>query len=81
MLSSTTKIYKLYGTSNLLLYKEKNVINYRPGGFHPVILEDTLKDGRYKIYHKLGHGGFSTVWVARDSKYIAALLTVCFQAC
>ncbi|KAH6846962.1 kinase-like domain-containing protein [Chaetomium sp. MPI-CAGE-AT-0009] len=39
---------------------------YRPGGFHPVCLGDTFKDGRYKVYHKLGWGGFSTVWLARD---------------
>lgn len=39
---------------------------YRPGGYHPVHLGDVLKDGRYKILHKLGFGGYSTVWVARD---------------
>lgn len=80
MLGSTIEIYELYGTSNLLLFKEENVLNYRPGGFHPVILGDALKDRRYKIYHKLGYGSFSTVWFARDSKYIAALLTICFEA-
>jgi serine/threonine-protein kinase SRPK3 len=75
------EIYELYGTSNLLLFEEENVLNYRAGGYHPVALGDTLKDGRYKIYHKLGYGGFSTVWVARDSKYVAALLTIRFQLC
>ncbi|KAK6223466.1 Serine/threonine-protein kinase spk-1 [Colletotrichum tabaci] len=39
---------------------------YEPGGFHPVHLGDTF-DGRYKVVHKLGFGGFSTVWLARDS--------------
>ncbi|KAI9676538.1 MAG: hypothetical protein M1817_000697 [Caeruleum heppii] len=62
------EISEIYGTWNLLLYEEENVLNYRPGGYHPVVLGDTLKDGRYKIHHKLGHGGFSTVWVARDSE-------------
>ena len=38
---------------------------YEPGGFHPVHLGDTYDD-RYKIIHKLGSGGFSTVWLARD---------------
>ncbi|KPM34602.1 hypothetical protein AK830_g11978 [Neonectria ditissima] len=40
---------------------------YEPGGFHPAVLGDTLCDGRYTIRHKLGHGGFSIVWLARDS--------------
>ncbi|KAM7187460.1 Protein kinase-like domain containing protein [Rhypophila sp. PSN 637] len=46
----------------------EDVEMYRPGGFHPVHLGDTLDDGpaRYKIVHKLGSGGFSTVWLARD---------------
>ena len=39
---------------------------YRPGGFHPVHLGDTFKEGRYRVIHKLGHGGFSTIWLARD---------------
>ena len=59
-------VFKLYGTSNLLLVKEENVLNYRRGGYHPVALGDTLQNGRYEICHKLGYGGFSTVWAARD---------------
>ncbi|KAK5683986.1 hypothetical protein LTS10_003850 [Elasticomyces elasticus] len=43
----------------------ENVEGYRPGGYHPVHLGDTL-DGRYRILHKLGAGGFSTTWLARD---------------
>ncbi|THY32489.1 kinase-like protein [Aureobasidium pullulans] len=39
---------------------------YRSGGYHPVRLGDAFKHGRYKVLHKLGHGGFSTVWIARD---------------
>lgn len=46
---------------------------YRPGGYHPTLLGDTFKDGRYKILHKLGWGGYSTVWVARDQRYIPAI--------
>lgn len=40
--------------------------NYEPGGFHPVHLGDVY-DGRYQVVHKLGFGGFSTVWLARDT--------------
>ncbi|EAQ90408.1 hypothetical protein CHGG_02343 [Chaetomium globosum CBS 148.51] len=46
----------------------ESLYNYRPGGFHPVNLGDTLQDGRYVIRHKLGYGGFSTVWLARDTQ-------------
>ncbi|RFU28879.1 hypothetical protein B7463_g7462, partial [Scytalidium lignicola] len=50
------------------LYTEENVSMYKPGGFHPVCLGDTFKDGRYEIYHKLGFGGYSTVWLAKDKQ-------------
>jgi len=41
---------------------------YQKGGYHPVTLGDTLKAGRYKVVHKLGWGGYSTVWAARDQR-------------
>ena len=44
----------------------EDIEGYRPGGFHPVHLEDTLGE-RYKILHKLGSGGLSTTWLARDT--------------
>ncbi|KAE9364021.1 kinase-like protein [Stipitochalara longipes BDJ] len=46
---------------------------YAPGGFHPVHMGE-IYHNRYKILHKLGCGGFSTVWLARDvllSRYVA----------
>jgi serine/threonine-protein kinase SRPK3 len=49
-------------------------LNYRTGGFHPVHLSDVFKKGRYTVIHKLGHGGFATVWLARDGirqRYVA----------
>ncbi|KZT06982.1 kinase-like protein [Laetiporus sulphureus 93-53] len=39
---------------------------YRPGGFHPVTIGQVFAGGRYKALHKLGFGGSSTVWLARD---------------
>ncbi|KAL9102567.1 MAG: hypothetical protein Q9163_002285 [Psora crenata] len=39
---------------------------YRKGGYHPTHLGDYLKDGRYKIIHKLGWGAYATVWLAKD---------------
>lgn len=54
---------------------------YRPGGYHPVHIHDTLDEGRYRIIHKLGYGGFSTVWLCRDTKadgdiYVAVKILV-----
>lgn len=39
---------------------------YRKGGYHPTHLGDIFKDGRYKVMHKLGWGGYGTVWLAKD---------------
>jgi serine/threonine-protein kinase SRPK3 len=32
-----------------------------------VSIGDVFADGRYKVLHKLGFGGSSTIWLARDS--------------
>lgn len=53
---------------NNLLYTQEPLSKYKPGGYHPVALGDTFKNGRYEIHHKLGYGGFSTVWLARDKE-------------
>ena len=42
--------------------------DYTTDGFHPVLLGDTLNDGRYRIVHKLGFGAVGTVWLARDNR-------------
>ncbi|GFF72119.1 protein kinase dsk1 [Aspergillus lentulus] len=54
-----------------LLHTQERLSSYRPGGYHPVCLGDTFKNGRYKIQHKLGWGGFSTVWLANDRECVA----------
>ncbi|KAJ5717692.1 hypothetical protein N7488_003338 [Penicillium malachiteum] len=46
---------------------------YRPGGYHPTMIGELLHD-RYQIVDKLGFGGYSTVWLARDThlkRYVA----------
>ncbi|KAK0646864.1 kinase-like domain-containing protein [Cercophora newfieldiana] len=41
---------------------------YGPGGLHPVQLGDTLgDDNQFRVVHKLGDGGFGTVWLCRDT--------------
>jgi hypothetical protein len=44
----------------------ENLEKYRPTWFHPTSIGDIFKDGRYKVVHKLGLGGYSTIWLARD---------------
>ncbi|KAF8340309.1 kinase-like domain-containing protein [Cantharellus anzutake] len=46
----------------------EDLTKYRPGGYHPVSVGDVFA-GRYKVLHKLGFGGSSTVWLARDQKF------------
>lgn len=46
---------------------------YRAGGYHPVTIGDRFKN-RYQVVHKLGHGTYSTIWLARDEiskRYVA----------
>ena len=49
---------------------------YRPGGNHPITLQESLNNGRYRIVHKLGHGTFSTVWRAQDQAASASYVAV-----
>lgn len=51
----------------------ENPARYNVGGLHPILIGHVLHQ-RFKIVHKLGHGGHSTVWLARDqqeSTYVA----------
>ncbi|KAK3334069.1 kinase-like domain-containing protein [Cercophora scortea] len=43
----------------------ENVHDYEPGGHHPLHLGDVL-NGRYKVLHKLGNGGYANIWLCRD---------------
>lgn len=56
----------------------EHIYDYESGGHHPVHLGDVYGNGgRYRVIHKLGHGGFANVWLCRDteveeaSKYVA----------
>ncbi|CAI7649154.1 unnamed protein product [Penicillium bialowiezense] len=41
--------------------------NYQPGGYHPIQIGDHFHN-RYRVVHKLGHGSYSTAWLAHDEK-------------
>lgn len=54
----------------------EQVYDYELGGHHPVQLGDIFDDGRYRVLHKLGSGGYANVWLCRDlaastPKYVA----------
>ncbi|KAL5334094.1 kinase domain-containing protein [Aspergillus crustosus] len=54
-----------------IYYPEADVENleeYVPGGFHPTFIGNTFSSGRYTVVHKLGYGGYSTIWLARDEQ-------------
>ncbi|KGO78238.1 hypothetical protein PITC_036060 [Penicillium italicum] len=52
------------------------VEDYRPGGYHPVVLGDVFNH-QYKVIRKLGEGSYSTVWLAHDlSRYVALKILV-----
>ncbi|CAG9329969.1 unnamed protein product [Blepharisma stoltei] len=42
--------------------------DYRPGGYHPIMLGDIFLN-RYEVVQKVGWGHFSTVWLCKDLKY------------
>ncbi|KAG5748888.1 hypothetical protein H9Q72_007232 [Fusarium xylarioides] len=43
----------------------ENPQRYLEGLYYPICIGETLAN-QYRIEHKLGHGGFSTVWMAYD---------------
>lgn len=54
----------------------EHVYDYEPGGHHPVQLGDIFDDGRHRVIHKLGSGGYANVWLCHDlpaptPKYVA----------
>ena len=58
---------------------------YRPGGYHPLQIGDDLHDGQYRLVDKLGYGGYSTIWLARNlprARYVAMkVITADASAC
>jgi serine/threonine-protein kinase SRPK3 len=46
---------------------EEDSEDYCKGGYHPVSVGESFKDGKYVVVRKLGWGHFSTVWLSRDT--------------
>lgn len=55
-----------YSSDSPLSDDEEQESDYRKGGYHPVYIGETFKEGRYTVLHKLGWGHFSTVWLVAD---------------
>ena len=46
----------------------EDIEDYRPGGYYPISVGDTFDHGRFRVLCKLGFGGSSIVWLARDQR-------------
>ena len=49
--------------------EEQTVLRYREKHYYPVEIGHVFKD-QYRIIAKLGYGACSTVWLAKDEKYV-----------
>lgn len=62
-----------------LIEDVEDLDRYRVGGYHPLEIGDRLHCGRYQLVDKLGYGGYSTTWLARDlqnARYVAVKVIV-----
>jgi hypothetical protein len=46
----------------------EDIKDYQPDSYHPISVGNTFDHGRFRILHKLGFGGSSTVWPVRDQR-------------
>lgn len=51
------------------LVEEQALSFYRRKNYYPVKIGEVF-NGRYQVIAKLGYGGYSTVWLARDNRYL-----------
>lgn len=57
-----------YSSDSPVSDDEEHESDYKKGGYHPVYIGETFKEGRYTVLHKLGWGHFSTVWLVADEE-------------
>lgn len=61
----------------------ENFEDYTLGGYHPTVIGDQFHNGRYEVVHKLGFGGYSTIWLARDKhlqRYVSLKILVASES-
>jgi serine/threonine-protein kinase SRPK3 len=54
----------------------EDIEDYQPGGYHPISVGDAFDHGHFRVLHKLGFGGSSTVWLARDQRDESRIVTL-----
>jgi serine/threonine protein kinase len=55
---------------------------YSVGGYHPTVIGATFCGGRYEVVHKLGFGGYSTIWLAKDKqlqRYVSLKILIAYE--
>lgn len=80
-LTSSSDLSPCYNNPRFLHVEDREW--YCENGYHPVNLQDEFKDSRYRVIHKLGHGTFATVWLARDQiegRYVALKISAVSEA-
>jgi serine/threonine protein kinase len=53
--------------------EEEMFEKFKTGKYYPVNIGDVLSSGKYQVLGKLGFGSTSTVWLARNMKYVPLL--------
>ncbi|PKY02269.1 kinase domain-containing protein [Aspergillus campestris IBT 28561] len=67
-----------------LIEDVEDLDRYCSGGYHPLQIGDELARGRYRLVNKLGYGGYSTIWLARDlcrARYVAVKVITADASC
>lgn len=59
--------------------EEEEIPDYLPSRFYPVHLGQVFQD-RYQAVTKLGFGSSSTIWLARDLRYVVHVSNSLFEA-
>ena len=64
-------------TQGQSVQEENSLPRYERKHYYPLKIGQRLKD-RYRVIAKLGYGGYSTVWLARDERscYVKSMLSI-----